>query len=94
VITCSAVEKKGIAALWDMVTEYVSFTGANGYFEKRRREQAVIRMHDSISEYLNSSFYSSREVKAMLPAIEKELYDGKITSYKAAISLIDKYMKK
>jgi LAO/AO transport system kinase len=93
VITCSAVEKKGIAGLWDIITEYVSFTGASGYFEKRRREQAVIRMHNSISEYLTNSFYSSRDVKALLPSIEKALYDGKITSYKAAISLIDKYMK-
>lgn len=94
VITCSAVEKKGIDQLWNMISSYVSVTGENGYFEKRRREQAVIRMHDSISEYLNNSFYSSREVKTMLPLIEKELYEGKITSYKAALSLIDKYMKK
>ncbi|MBS1232168.1 MAG: hypothetical protein H6R35_1006, partial [Bacteroidetes bacterium] len=26
--------------------------------------------------------------------LEKQLYDGRITSYKAALALIDKYMKR
>jgi hypothetical protein len=30
----------------------------------------------------------------MLPEIEKQLQDGNITSYKAALSLLDKYFKK
>lgn len=94
VIACSAIENKGIDELWDMISSYVEVTGGNGYFERRRREQAVIRMHDSVTEYLNNSFYHSPEVRSMLPVIEKELSEGKITSYKAALSLIDKYMKK
>lgn len=94
VVKCSVVEKCGITELWDMISEYVSFTKGNGYFETRRKEQSVIKMHDSIAEYLNNSFYSSREVKVLMPAVERDLFEGKITSFKAAISLIDKYMKK
>ncbi len=65
----------------------------NGYFEKRRKEQAVIRMDDAILEYLKFSFLNNDKVKSLRPHIEKLLYEGKITSYRAAVSLIDNYLK-
>ncbi|HUV01297.1 MAG TPA: hypothetical protein VMW32_10075 [Bacteroidales bacterium] len=48
-------------------------------------------MHDTIIDYLINSFYNHEEIKLLMPELEKQLYDGTITSYKAAISLIDKY---
>lgn len=94
VLACSTRENAGIAELWDKITEYMSFTNKNGFFEHRRKQQAVIRMKDTIIEYLNTSFYSNKAVKSMIPRLEQQLYEGKITSYKAAIQLIDKYLKK
>jgi LAO/AO transport system kinase len=93
VVTCSAFDETGISDLWESITNYVSFTMENGFFEECRRKQAVIRMHDSINDFLNSSFYNNSEVKSHISLIEKQLYEGKITSYKAAITLIDKYLK-
>ena len=92
--TCSALTNTGIKELWDIIMEYSAFTKNTGYFEKFRKDQAVIRMHSTISEYLSSSFYSHPEVKALLPGIERHLHEGTITSYKAAIRLLDKYFKK
>jgi LAO/AO transport system kinase len=92
--TCSALTNTGIKELWDIIMEYSVFTKNTGYFEKFRKDQAVIRMHSTISEYLSSSFYSHPEVKALLPGIERHLHEGTITSYKAAIRLLDKYFKK
>jgi LAO/AO transport system kinase len=94
VLTCSAFEKSGIKELWDLITGYVTFTLKNGYFEERRKQQSVIRMNDAIRDHLNTSFYNDKDVKAMIPVLEQQLYDGRITSYKAAIALIDKYNKK
>ncbi|RZJ67002.1 MAG: methylmalonyl Co-A mutase-associated GTPase MeaB [Flavobacterium sp.] len=37
--TCSAVTKEGIPEIWEIVSEYVSLTKENGFFENRRREQ-------------------------------------------------------
>ncbi|MCX6333923.1 MAG: methylmalonyl Co-A mutase-associated GTPase MeaB [Bacteroidia bacterium] len=93
VVTCSALQNTGIRELWMKIMEYVEFTKHNGYFEKRRKEQAVIRMDDTILEYLKNSFRNNDKVKSMRPSLEKLLYEGKITSYKAAISLIDNYLK-
>jgi LAO/AO transport system kinase len=83
----------GIKELWDIILEYVAFTEETGYFESFRKEQAVIRMHNTITEYLYNSFYNQDEVKSLVPEMERQLHDGTITSYKAAIKLLDKYFK-
>lgn len=94
VLTCSALENTGISELWDLILKYFSITKESGYFTEFRRQQAVIRMHGMIIESLNNSFYTNEEVKQIMPEIEQQLYTGKITSYKAALRLIDKYFKR
>ena len=70
---------------------YIDVAGKSGYFGEFRKQQAVIRMHNTVIEYLNNAFYNQEEVKKLRPDIEQLLYEGKITSYKAAIKLLDKY---
>jgi len=91
VMTCSARENTGITELYTKMLGYVSLTKANGFFLKQRRDQAVDRMHDYISAYLDRSFYGNRKVRNLLPEIDRQLREGNITSYKAAGRLIDKY---
>jgi LAO/AO transport system kinase len=92
--TCSALTNTGIAELWEIINEYFDFTRKSGYFETFRKEQAVVRMHNAISENLNSSFYNNLDVKSMVPEIERQLHEGTITSYKAALKLLDIYFKR
>ena len=94
VLTCSALENSGIKELWEIILTYFEVTRESGYFEEFRKQQAVIRMHSTIIEYLNNAFYNQEEVKQLRPDIERQLYEGKITSYKAAINLLDKYFKR
>jgi LAO/AO transport system kinase len=94
VLTCSALQNTGINEIWNIIGDYVNYTRKTGYFDEIRKQQAVIRMHDTVSEYLSSSFYNDEEVKSLLPELEKELYQGTITSYTAAINLLNKYFKK
>jgi LAO/AO transport system kinase len=93
VVTCSALQNIGIWELWEIIVDYVNFTRSTGYFDELRKQQAVIRMHDTIFEYLNNSFYDHKEIKLLRPELERELYNGTITSYKAALKLLDKYFK-
>jgi LAO/AO transport system kinase len=92
--TCSALANTGISELWDIIVKYCDFARSSGYFETFRKEQAVVRMHNTILEYLNNSFYNCREVSSLMPVVEKQLFEGTITSYKAAITLLDIYFKK
>jgi LAO/AO transport system kinase len=93
-LTCSARQNTGIGEILKIIEDYAFFTKKTGYFEELRKQQAVILMHDMISEYLQTSFYNHKEVKSLVPELEKELYKGTITSYKAALNLINKYFKK
>lgn len=94
VVTCSALQNTGISEIWDLITDYVSFGKTSGYFEELRKQQAVIRMYDAISEYLRTSFDNHDLVKILKPELEKQLYQGTITSYKAALKLLDIYFKR
>ena len=94
VMVCSAHENKGIRELWEQINRCVVFTKENGYFEEHRKEQAVLRMNDAILEYLNKSFHDDKNVKRAKPHLEHMLQKGKITSYRAAVYLIDKYFKR
>ena len=94
VVTCSARLDTGIKELWDLIKEYVEVTQQSGYFDDLRKQQAVIRMNDTINEYLKNSFMSHEDIRLLKPELEKQLYEGTITSYKAAIMLLDKYFEK
>jgi len=94
VMTCSALENFCIEQIWETVTEYVNLTTKSGYFEERRREQAIIRLHDTILEELKNSFYRNDEIRKMTSILEQRLREGTITSYKAAWDMLNKYFKK
>jgi LAO/AO transport system kinase len=93
-LKCSAKENTGISEILKVIGDYAGYTKKTGYFEELRKQQAVIRMHDMVSEYLKASFYSHEEVKSLVPELETELHKGTITSYSAALSLLNKYFKK
>ena len=63
-------------------------------FEEKRKQQAVLKMHETIIENLKSSFYNSEEMKLLEAHLKKELYNGTITSYKAAWNMLNKYFRK
>ena len=94
VMTCSALANLYIDDVWDTILEYVRMTRESGFFEERRKEQAVIRMHDTIIDQLRNSFYNNDEIKAMSIDLEKKLRKGEITSYKAAWEMLSRYFKK
>jgi len=91
VFVCSAHENRGMKEIWETIKRNVLINKQSGYFEERRRQQAVSRMHDTIVEYLRDSFYNNHHIASFLPVIEQQLKENRITSYKAAMEIIDKY---
>jgi LAO/AO transport system kinase len=94
VFTCSAKVNTGLREIWDNIKQYVASTQQSGYFSERRKQQAIIRMHDTVVETLNHSFYNNENVKLLRPQLERRLYDGTITSYRAAIDLLNIYFER
>ena len=89
--TCSAFENINIDGVWKMVTDYIAFTKANGYFDYKRRQQSKYWMYETIDEYLKTSFYNNEEVQKRMATYETLVNNNEMTSFAAAHKLIDFY---
>ena len=87
-LTCSSLEKTGLDTILHEIDDYVSMTKANGYFERRRREQARYRMYETINETLQNSFYQNERVAARLEQVEQQVARGELNPYEAATCLL------
>ena len=90
-LTCSAQTGKGIAELWECVTEYVALTRANGWFALARRNQTQTWMQEIIRESLRHRFESHAAIRERKDALEQEVLEGRITSFRAARELLEAY---
>ncbi|MDR1225260.1 MAG: methylmalonyl Co-A mutase-associated GTPase MeaB [Tannerella sp.] len=88
VLTYSGYYATGIREVWEMINEYISFTRNNGYFDKKRNEQAKYWMYESINEMLRNSFYNNPEIRETLPSMEQKVLNNEISSFVAAKQMI------
>lgn len=93
VLTYSGFYGIGIKEIWDMIDKYIAFVKDNGYFEYRRNEQSKYWMYETINEHLRNSFYHNNTINELLQAREKDVLDGKLTSFVAAKGLLDEYFR-
>jgi len=93
VLTYSAYYAKGIREVWDMINEYIAFTKQNGYFDRKRNEQATYRMHESIDYRLHEAFYHHPEIKALLPVMEQKILNNEMSSFIASKQMIEMFLK-
>jgi LAO/AO transport system kinase len=91
VMTCSARTEDGIDAIWNTVEKYAQLTHDNGFFHKRRKDQASYWMHETINENLRNNFYNNAFYANKLKEYEKDVFNGKMTSFEAARKLIESY---
>lgn len=88
VVRCSALEQKGLSDIWQLMSDFRTFTQANGYWENNRQNQARHWLHQSLSEYLQQLFYQHPAVLQELPEMEQAVSHGKISPFQAAKTLI------
>ena len=91
VLTYSGFYNIGVKEIWDMVYAYIDFVRKNGYFEHRRNEQAKYWMYETINEHLRDSFYQNPEIASLLPLQEKDVLEGRATSFSAVRKLLEMY---
>jgi LAO/AO transport system kinase len=89
--TCSALTGEGIHELWECVQEHTSLTQANGWFSLARREQARKWMHDLIQQGLRLKFESHPEIQRLIESLDRDVLEGRITSFRAARELLEAY---
>ncbi len=90
VMTCSALNLDNIDTIWEMITEYSQAASANNSFTQKRSEQNLQWMHQLVNQMLLLKLDQNAEVKAMLPQLELDVENQRLTPYSAARAIIDK----
>ncbi len=89
VTTCSAINKEGINTIWDIITEYISITLANNYFDTKRNEQNKFWLLQTIEEQLKHDFFNHSTIKAELNKQLALIEANKTTPFAAADYLLN-----
>jgi LAO/AO transport system kinase len=69
-------------------------TRANGWFSDARREQQRRWMHEMIDQELRQRFYADAAVRGRVAAQERDVAEGRTTSFRAARMLLDVYTRR
>ena len=94
VLTYSGFYSLGIKEVWDMIYGYLAATKKSGAFDARRHHQAKYWMYETINEQLRSRFYNAEGMEQLLVAYERDVQEGRITSFSAAAKLLEEYDRK
>ncbi|HEV7348297.1 methylmalonyl Co-A mutase-associated GTPase MeaB [Telluribacter sp.] len=77
VVTCSALENRGIAELWQLIETYQAQVLQNGYFTHNRQTQHLDWMYSYLRHALEDHFLSHSGVRSQLPAAEQAVREGR-----------------
>ncbi|WP_298898636.1 methylmalonyl Co-A mutase-associated GTPase MeaB [uncultured Psychroserpens sp.] len=84
VTLCSALQREGIDDLWTLISEYMTHTKSNGFFEHNRTEQNKFWLLQTIEERLKSDFFNQPTIKKELKVQLQLIEEGKTTPFVAA----------
>jgi LAO/AO transport system kinase len=88
VLTCSALYNTGIAEIWQMVLEHEAQLQVQGLIAERRTRQALQWMDDLVSMGLEELFHASPEVASRVPALRRDVREGRVTPLAASRELL------
>lgn len=88
VLTSSAVTREGLPEIWEMIESYEAQLKANGWWERKRTEQARNWMTESIHDKLLTEFYQHGRVQAELESAEQAVVEGRESPFHAAKRLL------
>jgi LAO/AO transport system kinase len=94
VTTCSAINDSGIKEIWDIILKFLSLTKKNKCFEKNRNDQNRYWVIETINNELKNNFYSDNAVKKAISQALKEVDQHSMTSFDAAMHVIEIYNQK
>jgi len=89
--TCSSLHNKGIDEIWDMAKDFYAFVSQKGYLDLRRQEQSRFWMHETIRDGIYNQVFNDPRMKVELQEHEKAMAEGRMTSFMAAVSILNKY---
>jgi LAO/AO transport system kinase len=93
VLTCSSLTGKGIPEIWKLIEDYARKNEASGYLQNKRRAQNTYWFHQTVESLLLKSFFADPSVKSALAPLIEEVEGLKISPFRAAEQLLERYSK-
>jgi len=91
VVTCSSLMNDGIDTIWELTQSYIQQVKQNHFFEKRRQEQNLQWMFETIRATLEEQFFRHQDVKQMLPKVVQQISEGNLPPLMGTQQLLDIY---
>jgi GTPase len=94
VLTVSALEGRGMAEVWRVITDHQRALGASGELADKRREQQREWLWAMIDDGLKRHFVGRPDIAKALPSIEAAVLEAKLTPTEGArrlLSMLDEH---
>jgi LAO/AO transport system kinase len=91
VLTCSALENRGIREVWQMILNHLAQQEAGGYLQRRRQAHAMSWMRELILSGLQEVFQNAPAVQERLARLEHSVLEGTTSPFRAARELLGLY---
>jgi LAO/AO transport system kinase len=92
VLTCSALERRGIDTVWSTIEEFESALRATGELDGLRRRQAVAWMWSEVEETLRDRLEADPAVRARLEEVEPAVGKGSLSPATAASRVLEAFL--
>lgn len=94
VVTCSALEKRGLKELWALVVESWRGQQASGDLQRKRQSQQVRWMWDMVEDGLRRALRSDPEMSALVARLEEAVAHEQTTPSAAAVEVLKRFAER
>lgn len=88
VVTCSALTGSGVREIWEVVMEHRALMESNGWFERRRSDQALEWMREALLFGLEQEIRRDPAVGRRLATVQQDVLHGRVSPFRAARELL------
>ncbi len=91
--TCSSITGNGIPEIWETISNYLTLTKANHFFDANRQAQSHYWMMETINEQLKAHFFNDPAIESLLEIVKNEVANNTISPFTAANKLLTTYFE-
>jgi len=88
VLLASALYHKGTKEIAQEIEAYLSLTQKNNYFEKKRQEQNLYWLYETVNQRIKETYYAQKNIREQIPLLIKRIKKKEITPFEAAEILL------
>ena len=91
--TCSAEKNLRIDEVWESIESFFNHQKVSGYFDEKRKEQAIYWFRETVQQKLLAYFYKQENFKETIANLEAKIQTQEIHSYEAANEVLNKFAR-